>query len=96
MALSPRVAGRLATLGTIASFALALIGALAMSDRVRLVDIISLFFGGVGAGAGLVVVVGQRRRQRRDPAALAASAPGRDPPHTPPTVPWREPRNTRE
>ena len=70
MALSPRVVARLTALATLASTAVALLGALAMSDRVRLVDIILLFFGGFGAGAGLASLLVQRRRYRREGARL--------------------------
>ena len=73
MAFSPRVAARLTAFATLASAALALLGALAMLDRVRLVDIISLFFGGVGAGAGMAALLVQRRRHKQEAAATNES-----------------------
>lgn len=91
MVIAPRVATRLTTLATLASIAVGMLGALAMSDRVRLVDIVSLFFGGVGAGAGTAALIVQRRRHHLRTGGLAKSAPYVEPPHTPPTVPWREP-----
>ena len=84
MPLPPRTVVRLATLATVLSAVVGLLGALAMRDRVRLVDILALFFGGVGSGAGIAVLVG-RRRAARD-AGLHAL---RGALHTPPTVPWR-------
>lgn len=89
MALSPRIAARLTMLATLASAAIALLGALAMRDRVRLVDILTLFFGGAGAGAGLVALVVQRRGHRG-----AAPEHAHTDLHTPPTVSWREPAST--
>ena len=74
MPLSPRIAARLTAFATLASAALALLGALAMSDRVRIVDIISLFFGGVGAGAGMAALFVQRRRRSQEPAATNESS----------------------
>ena len=62
MALSPQAKVRLTVFATILSTGLALLGALAMRDHVRLVDILALFFGGFGAGAGLVASVFQNRR----------------------------------
>ena len=54
-------------LATIVSTAIALLGALALIDRVRLVDVFALFFGGFGAGAGLVASIVQHRRLRTPP-----------------------------
>ena len=62
MALSPQARIRLTLFATIASTAIALLGALAMVDRVRVVDVLALFFGGFGAGAGLVASVVQNRK----------------------------------
>ena len=42
----------------------ALMGAVAMRDRVRLVDILQLFAGGAGAGAGITATVAGLRRAR--------------------------------
>src|SRR5688500_1101354 len=81
---------------------IALAGALAMRDRVRLVDILSLFFGGAGTGAGIVELLMRRRLAAREAeaartagaAAGPAAAPWGPPAgvplglHTPPTVPW--------
>jgi hypothetical protein len=43
---------------------LSLLSALSMRDHVRLVDVISLFFGGVGTGAGIAGLIAQRNRDR--------------------------------
>lgn len=44
-------------LGTVLSIGVALTGALSATDRIRLVDILSLFFGGFGAGVSLVSLI---------------------------------------
>ena len=86
---SPAVVARLTAIGTIASAIVALLGVLAARGDMRLVDVLSIFFGGFGAGAGVVALVVQRRA-RRDAAGRATPAPHHGPPlHTPPTVPWR-------
>jgi acetyl esterase/lipase len=62
-----------------------------MSDRARLVDILALFFGGVGAGAGLATMIAQRVRASRSPVAAPPPIGAFGALHTPPTVPWHEP-----
>ncbi|GLC28561.1 hypothetical protein [Roseisolibacter agri] len=100
MPLPRAVAQRLPVLVTACSALVGLLGALALRDRVRLVDILSLFFGGVGTGAGLTETIVRRRLAAREAAARSAAAgpparPWGPPPglppglHTPPTVPWR-------
>ena len=42
-----------------------LLSTLSLVDRIRLVDILVLFFSGVGAGAGLVKTVTDGRLKRR-------------------------------
>jgi hypothetical protein len=53
-------AQRYSTLATVLGAFLALFSAISMRDHVRLVEIIELFFGGLGTGAGLVNLVRQR------------------------------------
>src|SRR6185436_4114962 len=54
----------LALLAAVLSAAVGLIGALALKDRVRLVDIIQLFAGGAGAGAGIAAAIAVARGSR--------------------------------
>ena len=44
----------------------ALGGALESMGRVRLVDVLTLFFGGFGAGAGLTKTIADMRKAKRD------------------------------
>ena len=53
---------KLAVLSTILGAALSLAAALTMQDHVRLVEILVLFFGGFGAGAGVASMVAARRK----------------------------------
>jgi hypothetical protein len=53
---------RFATATTAIGALLSLYSALSMRDHVRLVEIIELFFGGVGTGAGIAGLIAQRRR----------------------------------
>jgi hypothetical protein len=53
---------RFATATTAIGALLSLYSALSMRDHVRLVEIIELFFGGVGTGAGVASLVAQRAR----------------------------------
>ena len=94
MARSPRTAARLSLLVTVSSLVTALLGALAMRDRVRLVDVLVLFFGGAGAGAGLAALVVQRRQRRAVGDGTGAAWRDTTLLHTPPTVPWRAPDRT--
>jgi hypothetical protein len=57
-------AQRFSTLTTVLGALLSLLSALSMRDHVRLVEIISLFFGGAGTGAGIASLVKQRARAR--------------------------------
>jgi hypothetical protein len=63
---------RIGLISTILGLAVALLGAVQMADRQRLVDILTLFFGGFGAGAGLVKAVIDIRAQRK--AAQSAAS----------------------
>jgi hypothetical protein len=57
---------RMGLIGAAAGLAAGLLSALQMIDRVRLVDIVTLFAGGMGAGAGLVkAVIDYRKAQDR-------------------------------
>ncbi len=53
---------RLSILTAVFSAAVAIAAAVNMRDHVRLVDIIVLFFGGMGAGGGLVSALRASRR----------------------------------
>ncbi len=55
---------RWSVLSTLLSVALAIFGAYEALDHVRVVDILILFFGGVGSGAGLTAIAVQLRSQR--------------------------------
>jgi hypothetical protein len=57
---------RLATVSTVLGALLSLFSAFMMRDHVRLVEIVELFFGGVGTGAGLAGLLAQHRRATAD------------------------------
>ena len=61
----------------ILSGAVGLLGALGNVGRIRVVDIVQIFFGGAGAGAGIVAVVAQARRRNPNifPALKYRNAP---------------------
>ena len=68
---------RLSLAGAVLAAVAALMSALQMQGRVRNVDILTLFAGGFGAGAGLVgAVVGMRRAkaERQVPGARSVTA----------------------
>ena len=61
---------RFSAAGTILGAIVSVASALAMRDSVRMVDILSLFFGGVGTGAGLAsLAVGRMRARSAGPVA---------------------------
>lgn len=68
---------RLPTIATTFGAVISLVAALSMRDHVRLVDIIALFFGGVGTGAGVVGLVVARRfgRGAKDARSAAGAHP---------------------
>jgi hypothetical protein len=53
---------RYAIVTTVLGALLSLYSALAMRDHVRLVEIIELFFGGFGTGAGIAALVARHTR----------------------------------
>ncbi len=63
---------RLRLIQMVLTMAVALIAALSMVGRVRLVDVLILFFGGFAADASLVGYIRQRVRERRGPANSTA------------------------
>ena len=54
---------KLALISTILGVALSLFSAFTMRDHVRLVEIVGLFFGGFGSGAGIARLVSTRRNR---------------------------------
>jgi hypothetical protein len=61
-----RLRRRFQIAATMLSLLVAMMAALAMRDRARLVDIVALFAGGMGAGASLVQMVLELRRSREE------------------------------
>jgi len=55
---------RIGVIGAAAGLAVSLLSALQMIDHVRLVEIVTLFAGGMGAGVGLVKAVIDHRQAR--------------------------------
>ena len=55
---------KLAVFSAILGAVISLASALAMLDHVRLVEIVGLFFGGFGSGAGVAQLLVTRRNQR--------------------------------
>jgi hypothetical protein len=56
---------RLDLIGTILAIFIAFFGAYQMIGNIRTVDIITLFFGGFGAGAGMVkLILDYRKREK--------------------------------
>lgn len=56
---------RLQLIGAVLSVIVALAAALSMRDRVRLVDIVALFAGGMGAGVTVAMAAREVRDRRR-------------------------------
>lgn len=63
---------KLPTITTALGAVLSLAAALSMRDHVRLVEILTLFFGGVGTGAGIACLVVAGRAARVDAAVTGA------------------------
>jgi len=55
---------KIGLIGAAAGLAVSLLSALQMIDHVRLVEIVTLFAGGMGAGVGLVKAVIDHRQAR--------------------------------
>jgi hypothetical protein len=55
---------KMAVLSAVLGAVVTLVSALSMRDHVRLVEIVSLFFGGFGSGAGVAALAAGRRRER--------------------------------
>lgn len=62
---------RLSLIGTIIGILVAVIGAYRMIGNIRTVDIITLFFGGFGAGAGMVKTILDYRKKKTDTDSTA-------------------------
>lgn len=99
-ALPGPLAQRLGAVVTVASALVALASAVGMRDRVRLVDVLMLFVGGVGTGAGVAELVARRRLAARDgrrgapdarPSAAWPLPPSVPAPHAPPADRHRPP-----
>lgn len=58
---------RLQIFGALLSLVVAFTAALGMRDRARLVDILALFAGGMGAGVGVATVAREARDRARRP-----------------------------
>lgn len=56
---------RIGLIGAICGIIVAVLGAVQMADRLRLVDIITLFVGGFGAGAGMVKTIIDYKNSRK-------------------------------
>ncbi|RPI06293.1 MAG: hypothetical protein EHM64_03550 [Ignavibacteriae bacterium] len=55
---------RLGLVGSILGIVVAFFGAYQMIGRIRTVDILTLFFGGFGAGAGMIKMILDYRKER--------------------------------
>ncbi len=64
---SDRLRFRLQLIGSLLSVVVAAAAALAMRDRVRLVDILALFAGGLGAGVAIAQMAQAARTARNRP-----------------------------
>ena len=59
-----KIRKRLDIIGTMLGIFVAVIGAYQMIGKIRVVDIITLFFGGIGAGVGLVKTILDYRKSK--------------------------------
>jgi hypothetical protein len=55
---------KLAIFATAAGAVTGLLSALTMRDHVRMVEILTLFFGGIGTGAGITAFIAARAARR--------------------------------
>jgi hypothetical protein len=62
---------RLDIIGTILAIFIAFFGAYQMIGNIRTVDILTLFFGGFGAGAGMVKMILDYRKKKTDTDSIA-------------------------
>jgi hypothetical protein len=58
-------------IGTMLCILVAVIGAYEMVGKIRAVDIMTLIFGGFGAGAGIVKMVLDYRKMKKDTNSIA-------------------------
>ena len=66
-----KIRKRLDIIGTMLGIFVAVIGAYQMIGKIRAVDIITLFFGGIGAGVGLVKTILDYRKNKIDTHSTA-------------------------
>ncbi|MCX6122749.1 MAG: hypothetical protein NTX44_14150 [Ignavibacteriales bacterium] len=57
---------RLSLIAAVIGVLAAILGVIQMIDRIRVVDILLLFFGGFGAGAGLIKAIMDYRMKKTD------------------------------
>ena len=57
---------RLSLIAAVVGLLAALLGVIQMIDRIRVVDVLLLFFGGFGAGAGLIKAIMDYRMKKTD------------------------------
>jgi uncharacterized membrane protein HdeD (DUF308 family) len=62
---------RLSIIGTILGVLVAVLGAYQMIGTIRTVDILTLFFGGFGAGAGMIKMILEFRKEKTDTDSTA-------------------------
>ena len=63
---------RLSLIAAVIGILAALLGVIQMIDRIRVVDILLLFFGGFGAGAGLIKAIMEYRIKKTDADSAAS------------------------
>ena len=66
-----KIRKRLDIIGTMLGIFVAVIGAYQMIGKIRVVDIITLFFGGIGAGVGFVKTILDYRKNKIDTHSTA-------------------------
>ena len=66
-----KIRKRLGLIGAVLGILVAVLGAYQMIGVIRTVDILTLFFGGFGAGAGLVKMILDYRKEKIDTGSIA-------------------------